>query len=105
MSYKEMMVHREELIIKADKISSEYISIAYELLASKSSDFTQFSHILHEEIESWGVMFEFYYDGYDYSRGRGSYTVKAADIDKYIRRTRIEKIQKLIKDKNTIVQK
>lgn len=98
MSYKEMMTHRKELIDKADELSKEYISIAYDMLL-KEDNFTQYSSVIHKDIESWGVKFEYYYDYYDLTSGRGVYTVNAEDIDKYIRRNRIERIQQLIKDK------
>jgi hypothetical protein len=98
MSYSEQLEKYYKLSRKADKKIEFYQKIADDLYSKATG---KYAMIIHTEIDESGISYEYYYDGFDYTAGRGHFMVSKEKleslVDEYKRKERKEKLLKLKK--------
>jgi hypothetical protein len=96
MSYSEQLEKYYKLSRKADKKMKIYQKIADDLYSKATGEYAM---TIHTEIDETGITYEYYYDGFDYTAGRGHFNVSKEKLESlvgtYKNRERKEKLLKL----------
>jgi len=100
MNYLEQFKKRDELIAQADDIMNIYVRIADHLYTSRK-DYSKYSSVIHMDISENGISYEYYYDNWDYTAGRGNFFVSKEElealVDQYLRKEKLKNIERVTK--------
>ena len=98
MNYLVLLKKRDELIAQADDIMDAYVRLADHIYTSRK-DYSPYSSVIHMNISESGISYEYYYDNWDYTAGRGHFSVSRKElealIDQFLRKEKLKNIERV----------
>ena len=97
-NYSDNLTKRNKLINEANNIMRIYQNIADDLFRKEAGKYAGVTRI---DVEEDGIHYEYYFDTWDYSKGRGDFFVSKEKLEKLeLKYTRKEKLKNISYESN-----